>query len=107
MIKKKSIFIYNFRNNRAAIVTLGGLKPLFIMAQSKNLETQRAAAISFYNVSCASGNHIPMVKADVVSVISSLGRVSDLECKRYSIYFFICNFIYKLKKMIKKNDFHI
>ena len=55
------------------------------MAYSKNFETQRAAGMGLYNISCAASNHIPMVKAEVVPALSHLGKCEDLECKKYSI----------------------
>lgn len=73
------------RQNRGPIVSLGGLRPLVLMAFAKSLETQRSAALSLYNLSCAAINHVPMIKADIITAVSNLGNVQDLECKRFAI----------------------
>ena len=52
------------------------------MAKAKSLETQRAAALALYNVSCASANHVPMIQNDCVSAIALLGKVADLYPER-------------------------
>jgi hypothetical protein len=44
------------RHNRLAIVKHGGLRPLAKMATSNKLESQRAAALALYNLSCAAAN---------------------------------------------------
>lgn len=41
--------------------------------------------MAFYNISCASKTHVPLVRNDVVASLAYLGKSDDLECKKYSI----------------------
>ena len=55
------------------------------MSFSKSLETQRSAALALYNLSGAPVNHVPMIRADIITSLANLSGANDLECKRYSI----------------------